>query len=429
MIILFWTADMNHKSFVIADGPEGNNGKSSLRRCISAIAPRFQSSINKGLVILSRRGKDYSSASNEITNLGNGIRFGFTDELNMHDRFDVRSIKEFTGQTEMSMRRNYQDTDRVWSHVCSLWLSTNNVPRLPADDTAFRSRCIFLEFIAKFMEKPDLEKKIKDCMGNKHRAEYKKDPTTEQWIIDGDGKQVFFNLLVQVFCKNPKMPDAVKIYTRSKFNQQDTAFSFLKEYAKPHEFAGMSSYMKNIVTVTLKGLVKLYEQYVLFRKLGTPQLLKHMKFTLVKENYVLVKTNKAIIIRGIVFNTENLKVIFKYAPNELVQFFNSEYGLSIETYQDNFNWDEQATGLVSLGVSHCSSENEALDVMKPLELVNIDEAINPMNKEEYKLSEPLNQNLGHTNKSQHDIINSIYIEEHKLAEPLDQKSDICSPQV
>ena len=51
-------------------------------------------------------GKKYRSASNELTNLDNGIRFGFTDELNREESLDVGSIKEFCGETEMAMRRN-----------------------------------------------------------------------------------------------------------------------------------------------------------------------------------------------------------------------------------------------------------------------------------------------------------------------------------
>ena len=37
LISLNLTADMDHKSFVIVDGPDGNNGKSCLRRCISSV--------------------------------------------------------------------------------------------------------------------------------------------------------------------------------------------------------------------------------------------------------------------------------------------------------------------------------------------------------------------------------------------------------
>ena len=103
---------MHHKSFVIADGPEGSNGKSALRRCISALAPTFQASINKGLIICSKYGKDHRSASNEISNLGEGVRLGFADELSVEDKLDIASIKEFSGETEMTIRRNHQDTER-----------------------------------------------------------------------------------------------------------------------------------------------------------------------------------------------------------------------------------------------------------------------------------------------------------------------------
>ena len=180
LIVLFYTADMSHKSFVIAEGPSGNNGKSCLRRCISALAPEFQSSINKGLVLKTRSAKDYRAASNEITNLGNGIRIGFTDELCADDTFDVRSIKEFAGQTEMAMRRNYEDTTRGWSHECCLWLNTNCIPTLQSCDTAFRRRCIIIEFLSVFTDKPVLEEEVEDFLGVKHRAEYQKDPATEK---------------------------------------------------------------------------------------------------------------------------------------------------------------------------------------------------------------------------------------------------------
>ena len=112
LIILYFTSDMHHKSFVLALGPKGNNGKSCLRRCISAVAPDWQSSINKGLVIFSRFGKYYKSASNEITNFGNGTRFGFTDELTAEDTFDISSIKEFRGEVELAMRTKYRDTEK-----------------------------------------------------------------------------------------------------------------------------------------------------------------------------------------------------------------------------------------------------------------------------------------------------------------------------
>ena len=68
------------------------------------------------MIVKSRYGKDYKAATNEINNLGNGIRFGFTDELTDQNHLDVRSVKDFSGETEISMRKNYQDTQRGWAH-------------------------------------------------------------------------------------------------------------------------------------------------------------------------------------------------------------------------------------------------------------------------------------------------------------------------
>ena len=110
--MLFWTSDMSHKSFVIADGRAGNNGKSTLRRIISSLAPDYQSSLNKGLIIKSKLGKDSKAATNELTNLGNGCRFAFSDELNEDDQLATSTIKEFTGETQMCMRRMYMETEQ-----------------------------------------------------------------------------------------------------------------------------------------------------------------------------------------------------------------------------------------------------------------------------------------------------------------------------
>ena len=128
LIILYQTADVSYKSFVIVDGPEGNIGKRCLRRYIASLAPDQQSSINKGLIIKSRYGQNYKSAQNEISNLRNGIRIGFTDELTREDLLDVRSIKKNQGVKKMAMRKNYEDTQRGWPHDCYLQISRNIIP-------------------------------------------------------------------------------------------------------------------------------------------------------------------------------------------------------------------------------------------------------------------------------------------------------------
>ena len=70
-------------------------------------------------------------------------------------------------------------------------MSTNNLPHLPADDPAFKERCIILDFLARFVDNPNLEERVTDCLGGVYQAQYTKDISTEKWITEGPGKQVF----------------------------------------------------------------------------------------------------------------------------------------------------------------------------------------------------------------------------------------------
>ena len=54
------------------------------------------------------------------------------------------------------------------------------MPKVPVDDEAFKSRCIILDFLAKFVENPQFERQVEDIMGKYHQAEYKKDILTEK---------------------------------------------------------------------------------------------------------------------------------------------------------------------------------------------------------------------------------------------------------
>ena len=356
---------MDHQSFVLCDGPEGNNGKSTLRRCISAIAPQYQASINKGLVVASKYGKNHNAASNEITNLGGGIRFGFADELTVEEKMDIESIKEFCGQTEMTLRRNYHDTERCWSHDCSLWINTNSMPKLPSDDPAFRRRCIILDFIATFVDYPDLEKTVEDSLGCTVQAEYKKDLETEEWIIKGDGKQIFFNLMIQLFTKSPKMPASVKRYTAYKFDQQDTVLIFVKDFLQPHNPQGLDQVKKNALTISIKSLMLLYKHYVKVEKLGKPVLTKHMKEMLKSRQYTIVKTNRAIVARGVLLNMRMLKLIYTKNPQELSNWFYTNLRISLETYESMFTYDESLEeSRLSYMLQPCNESND-IEIMRP----------------------------------------------------------------
>ena len=135
-------------------------------------------------------------------------------------------------------------------------------------------------------------------------------------------------MLVEVFCKNPKRPKAVELYTNQKFDMHDSVLSFIRDIVQPHQYIGLSPELKKIVTINVKSLVVLYKQYVLFERLGIPKLFKHVKNTLIREKYTIVKSKKALVIRGLILNVEKLKEIFRYSPNELSHLFDTEFNIT-----------------------------------------------------------------------------------------------------
>ena len=168
------------------------------------------------------------------------------------------------------------------------------------------------------------------------QVEYNKDIGTEKWITEGHGKQVFFNLLVQVFSKTPKKPMNVQVYTNSKFDQHDSVMSFIKQFIQKVDYKKLNNIKKRAATVSIKNITLLYNQYVDFEKLGRPRLAKHLRESLKRYNYSVVKTRTALVIRGIILHVEKLKRIFHYKPNELAHWLDTNLTMSLETYERTF---------------------------------------------------------------------------------------------
>ena len=126
-----------------------------------------------------------------------------------------------------------------------------------------------------------------------------------------------FPLLVVLFSNSPKMPRIVEIYTNSKFDQHDSALVFVKIFVQDIRYESLRSPEKKAVTVSIKNLTILHNQFIKYKKLGRPNLAKHLKNTLQRSNLSILKTKDAMVERGIVLNIEKLKLICQYNPIEL----------------------------------------------------------------------------------------------------------------
>ena len=160
------------------------------------------------------------------------------------------------------------------------------------------------------MEEPDPQAVVYDCLETELPAEYPIDRQTENWIINGDGKQVFFNLLVQIFTTSQQVPAAVLKYTAEKFNHSDSTIRFVKEVLKPFSYSNQPNSLKKVLRLKILDIQKLYQEYCVYHKLGQPGKVKHLKETVLRYGYTVVRSKNGLEIKGVIVNTELiLKII------------------------------------------------------------------------------------------------------------------------
>ena len=90
--------------------------------------------------------------------------------------------------------------------------------------------------------------------------------------------------------------------------------TFVNGLLQPHDNEGvapanLAPAKKIALNISIKALYFIYKHYVEVEKLGKPALLKHLKQTLNLKHYTIVKTRKALVVRGAVLNTRKLKVL------------------------------------------------------------------------------------------------------------------------
>ena len=113
------------------------------------------------------------------------------------------------------------------------------------------------------------------------------------------------------------MPINVKKFTSLQFDKQDSTLDFVSKIVQPIEYEKSPATKKNDVTVSIKGIYILYKQFIAFGHLEV-KLRKHLKNILVRQSFSIVKTRKAMVVRGILLNAEKLKLIFEQKFSLLV---------------------------------------------------------------------------------------------------------------
>lgn len=147
--------------FFILDGA-GSNGKGVFLRVLYLVLGEFAVMLPPQL-ITSAFSSGANSSSPALMAI-QGVRLGIVTETPAKKGFDTAFIKQISGSDPISARANYGAQTTI-KPECKLWLSTNNMPEIRANDDAMWRRIVPIPFKAHFPKDKrdnDLETKLKE---------------------------------------------------------------------------------------------------------------------------------------------------------------------------------------------------------------------------------------------------------------------------
>lgn len=147
------------QAFFVFDGT-GENGKGVFLRIIAKLLGDYATELAPNL-ITSVYGGNANSSTPALMAL-KGIRFGSVAELPNTKGFDTAFVKQFSGGDSITARANYGQVV-TFKPEGKLWISTNDLPDIAANDKAMWRRIFPIPFLVTFSganRNDDLEEKL-----------------------------------------------------------------------------------------------------------------------------------------------------------------------------------------------------------------------------------------------------------------------------
>jgi putative DNA primase/helicase len=140
--------------FFVLEG-KGSNGKGVFLRVLADLLGQYSAELAPNLITSAFSGNANASSS-ALVNL-KGIRLGIVTELPNKRGFDTAFVKQFSGGDAITARANYGE-QFTFKPEGKLWISTNSMPEIAANDHAMWRRIMPVPFRANFSyEKRDEE--------------------------------------------------------------------------------------------------------------------------------------------------------------------------------------------------------------------------------------------------------------------------------
>lgn len=171
------------REFYICVGA-GSNGKSTLFETVKEVlGGDLAGPIKSDLVMDDKRGGG-GKADPELLAL-NGMRIVWVNETKKNEKLDTEQIKQFTGNDSLTGRYNYANKVLTFSPTHTLFLLTNNKPKIAGGGQAIWDRLRLIEYKIRFVDEPNekLNEKPKD-KGLADRLKQEKSGILA-WLVQG----------------------------------------------------------------------------------------------------------------------------------------------------------------------------------------------------------------------------------------------------
>ena len=144
----------NEAIWVIFHGPRGRNGKDTLMKLLgSVLGKTLVRKVNTAMLLQQTFQRSSSQPEPDIMAL-RGAKFAYASEAESNQKIAIAKLKDLTGNSELSARGLQDPHISEWVQSHLLFLLTNELPKMKADDDAFWSRLHAVHWPIRFVDNP-----------------------------------------------------------------------------------------------------------------------------------------------------------------------------------------------------------------------------------------------------------------------------------
>ena len=162
---------------------EGRNGKGTILETLKEILGEGLAAPIRSEMIMDTFQRNSNGPNPELLDL-QGKRIVWASETSEGKKLNSEKVKLFTGGDTLSARLNYSNEIISFKPTHTLFMLTNNKPRISAQDTAVWDRLRLIPFSMRFVDNPEKENERKKDMNLQEKL-LKEASSIFAWLVEG----------------------------------------------------------------------------------------------------------------------------------------------------------------------------------------------------------------------------------------------------